>query len=94
MVAMDTKEEIDMQKGKMQDLLPNRIKQLCKEKGLTYYGLSYKSTIPLTTLIHITDGSTKNPGIITIMKICDGLGITLKEFFDTSEFDEAMKDCE
>lgn len=78
----------------VQEILAARIEQLCKEKGMTYYNLSYKSTIPLTTLLHITEGSTQNPGIFTIMKICDGFGMTMKEFFDTKEFDEAMHECE
>ena len=76
------------------DALRGRIKQLCMEKGMSYYTLSYKSTIPLTTLLHITEGSTKNPGIYTIMKICDGLDVSLKEFFDTDEFKEAMVECD
>ena len=81
-------------KKDIQFILLDRIDQLCNEKDMTYYNLSYKATIPLTTLIHIMDGSTKNPGVFTIMKICDGLGITMKEFFDTAEFEDAMQECE
>lgn len=83
-----------MAKKEMREILVDRVEQICKEKGISYYKLSYKSTIPMTTLMHIMDGSTQNPGILTIMKICDGLEVTLKEFFDTPEFDEAMGDCE
>ncbi len=77
-------------KKQVQEILLARIEQLCKEKRMTYYNLSYKSTIPLSTLIHIMDRTTKNPGIFTIMKICDGFGMTMKEFFDTEEFEEAI----
>lgn len=73
---------------KAQDLLVERINNLCKEKRMSYYALSYESAVPMTTLMHIMDKSTVNPGIITIGKLCDGLGITLKEFFDTPEFAE------
>lgn len=69
-----------------QKILINRINDLCKKQGISYYSLSYKSAVPLTTLLHIVDGSTKNPGIITIIKLCDGLGVSLKDFFDTEEF--------
>lgn len=48
--------------------------------------LSYKSTVPMTTLMHIINCSTKNPGIFTIIKICNGLDITIKDFFDSDEF--------
>ena len=75
---------------KAQKILVERIDELCKEKDMSYYALSYKATIPLSTLIHIMDETTKNPGIFTIMKICDGLGVSLPEFFDTQEFEEAV----
>jgi len=67
-------------------IVAKRINALCKAKGMSYYTLSYKSTVPLTTLLHIVDGSTRNPGIFTIIKICDGFNISLKEFFDSDEF--------
>ena len=69
-------------------ILSKQIKRLCREKGISYYELSYKSTVPLTTLMHIIDGETKNPGLFTISKICGGLGISLKDFFDSKEFNE------
>ena len=68
-----------------QELISKRIKDLCWEADMSYYHLSYKSAVPITTLMHIIDCSTKNPGIFTIMKICNGFGITLIEFFDTEE---------
>ncbi|MBQ2901173.1 MAG: helix-turn-helix transcriptional regulator [Agathobacter sp.] len=83
-----------MMKNEVQKMLIARIAQLCKEKGVSYYTLSYKATIPMTTLLHIMEGTTQNPGIFTIMKICDGLGVSMKEFFDTQEFEDAMKDCD
>ncbi len=76
---------------KAQDMLVERINNLCKEKQLSYYALSYRSAVPITTLMHIIDKSTVNPGIVTIGKLCDGFGITLKEFFDSAEFDGLEK---
>lgn len=69
-----------------QKILSNRINDLCKQQGLSYYSLSYKSAVPLTTLLHIVDGSTRNPGILTVIKICEGLSISVKDFFDIEEF--------
>lgn len=69
-----------------QVVLVDRINEICKSEGLSYYALSYKSTIPLSTLLHIVDGTSKNPGVFTILKICEGLGVAPKEFFDTEEF--------
>lgn len=63
-----------------------RMKELCKIKNLTINGLSYKSGLSQSTLKSITNGESKNPGIVTIKKICDGFDISLYEFFDTDYF--------
>lgn len=80
--------------GKDQSILVNRIEKLCVERNYSYYVLSYKSSVPLTTLIHIMDGTSKNPGIFTIIKICDGLGVSMSEFFDTKEFQDMLKEVD
>ena len=69
-----------------QKKLAKRIYLLCQEQGISYYTLSYRSAVPMTTLMHIIDGSTKNPGLFTIIKICNGFNMTVKEFFDAEEF--------
>lgn len=81
-----------MQVKDKRTILADRINNLCKERSMSYYSLAYKSTVPLTTLLHIVDGSTRNPGILTIIKICDGLEVTLKDFFDTEDFLQALKE--
>lgn len=63
-----------------------RIRQLCEEHHLTPNGLSYSSAVPQATIKSILNGESKNPGIVTIKKLCDGVGITLCEFFSTEEF--------
>lgn len=77
-----------------QKMLVNRIEFFCREKKISYYALAYRSTVPLTTIMHILDCSTKNPGIFTIAKICNGFGITLKEFFDSEEFRDIEYDLD
>lgn len=77
-----------------QKVLAERISSLCKERRLSYYLLSYKSTVPITTILNIVNGVTKNPGVFTLIKICDGLGITIQEFFDTKEFYNIEKETE
>ena len=63
-----------------------RIKELCKENNMTMYRLCALSGVPHTTLISITNGSSKNPGINTIQKICRAFNISLSEFFSTDVF--------
>ena len=69
-----------------QNKLAKRIQLLCHKQGISYYTLSYRSAVPMTTLMHILDGSTKNPGLFTIIKICNGFNMTVKDFFDAEEF--------
>lgn len=64
-----------------------RILELCKERGITPNGLSNISAVPQATIKSILNGESKNPGTVTIKKLCDGIEITLGEFFSTSEFD-------
>ncbi len=63
-----------------------RIEELCNEKGINFCQLATVSGIPYTTVKSIIYQQSKNPGIITIKKICDGLDITITEFFDTDTF--------
>ena len=65
-----------------------RILQLCKDRGITPNGLSNLSAVPQSTIKSILNGESKNPGTVTIKKLCDGLDITLGEFFSTPEFDQ------
>ena len=65
-----------------------RIEELCEDRGITINGLSYISGVSNSTIKGIFYKRSKNPGIATIKKICDGFGITLSQFFDTEAFNE------
>ncbi len=65
----------------------NRILQLCGERGITINKLSTISALSPSSIKSILYGKSQNPKLITIKMICDGLGITLGEFFSTPEFD-------
>ena len=64
----------------------NRIKELILQKHVTVSSLAQMSGLAPTTLKNVLSGVSRNPGIVTIKKICDGLDITLNDFFDTEEF--------
>ncbi len=70
------------------DVVVDRILSLCKENDITPNGLSYISGVSQSTIKSILNGESQNPGVVTIKKLCDGLGITICEFFDTKEFRE------
>ena len=58
-----------------------RITTLCTEHNISIFELSERSKVPASTIKNILNGTSKNPGIVTVKKLCDGLGITLAEFF-------------
>ncbi len=70
------------------ETIAKRIYQLCKERGITPNRLSYIAAVPQGTIKSILNGESKNPGVITIKKLCDGFEITLGEFFFTPEFEQ------
>lgn len=70
-----------MEKQLTQQELTDKINQLCNKNGYDYITLSRKSGVPLTTLLNIIKGNSKNPGVFTIAKLCQGFEITMAEFF-------------
>ena len=65
----------------------NRILSLCEERGISINKLSTISALPPSSIKNILYGKSQNPKLLTIKMICDGLEITLGEFFNTPEFD-------
>ena len=71
-----------------------RIMELIEDQDITVNYLSTISAVPPTTLKNILYGNTETPGIVTIAKICDGLGITLNEFFSSDIFKSLEQEIE
>ena len=65
-----------------------RILELCREKAITVNRLSTLSALKQSTVNDIVSGKTRNPGIVTLKKLCDGLDISLTDFFTTPTFRE------
>ena len=64
----------------------NRLLFLCEGRKITINKLATESGVAPSTIKNILYGKSQNPGIVTIKMLCDGLGISLTEFFDTIEF--------
>lgn len=69
-----------------------RITELCRKKNLSGYMVSYRAGMPASTYKSIVNGKSKNLGIVNINKIADGLGITIREFYDSELFDSLDPD--
>jgi len=71
----------------IKDVITNRFMQLCKERNITINELANISGVTPSTAYSMMDKSRREISIRTIKKFCDGLDITLGEFFTTEEFD-------
>jgi len=60
-----------------------RIKGLCEEKQMTVSALAAAAGVSSSTVYGIFNSAQKNVRVITILKLCNGLGISPKEFFHT-----------
>ncbi len=76
------------------DAVKIRILRLCEERNITINKLANLSALPPSSLKAILYGRSKNPTIKTIKILCDGLDITLGEFFSTPEFDNLEQEIE
>lgn len=64
----------------------NRLIALCYEKKISIHRLAIESAVAPSTIKNILYGKSQNPGIVTLKMLCDGLEISLTDFFDTEEF--------
>ena len=66
----------------------NRIIELCNQKNIAINALANMAGISPSTLYSVLNEKSQNPGIVTLKKLCDGLEISLREFFDADIFDD------
>ena len=71
----------------VKDLVVKRFVELCAERKIKINELANISGVTPSTAYSMLDERRRDISIITIKKFCDGLEITLGEFFSTPEFD-------
>ena len=68
------------------EAVKERILELCREKNISINKLSTMSGVTQSTVNNIVNGHNRSATISTIKKLCDGLGITIEQFFDSDLF--------
>ena len=66
----------------------SRILELCRQRHITINRLATLSGVTQSTLNHIVSGRNNSATVATIKKLCDGLDITLRDFFNVPAFDD------
>lgn len=65
-----------------------RIIELCENHDIAVNSLANLSGVSPSTVYSMLNEKSQNPGIVSIKKLCDGLNITLRQFFDSDIFDD------
>ena len=74
------------------EAVAQRILELCRERNIAVNALANISGVSPSTLYSMLNQKSQNPGVVSIKKICDGLEITIREFFDSPLFDETEQE--
>ena len=78
----------------VKDCVALRFQQICKERKIRFNELATLSGVTPSTVYSMMDSRRREVSINTIKKLCDGLDITLGEFFTTEEFDALEQEIE
>jgi len=65
-----------------------RIVEICNERKIAINTLANKSGVSPSTVYSMLNEKSQNPGVVSIKKLCDGIDISLREFFDSPIFDD------
>ena len=67
--------------------IQQRLRQLCLEQDMTIHKLAECSVLPPSTVYSILNGKSKNPSVMSIQSLCNGLKVSMKYFFDDDLFE-------
>jgi transcriptional regulator with XRE-family HTH domain len=71
---------------KIKEAIAIRFQELCKEYGITYNELATRSGVTPSTVYSMMDENRKDISVNTVKKLCDGLEISIPEFFNSKPF--------
>lgn len=78
----------------VKDIVAERFREICGERNITLNELATRSGVTPSTAYSMMDKNRRDISVITIKKFCDGLDMTLGEFFSTPEFDNLEQEIE
>ena len=74
------------------EAVAQRILELCRERKIAVNALANISGVSPSTIYSMLNQKSQNPGVVSIKKLCDGLEITVRQFFDSPLFDETEQE--
>ncbi|MBE5761891.1 MAG: helix-turn-helix transcriptional regulator [Clostridiales bacterium] len=76
------------------EAVARRILELCEKRKIAVNALANISGVSPSTVYSMLNEKSKNPGVVSIKKLCDGLDISIREFFDSDLFDDIEQEIE
>ena len=73
---------------RIKEAVVERFKEICRERGIKYNELATLSGVTPSTVYSMMDPTRKEVSIITVKKLCDGLDISIPEFFNAPIFEQ------
>lgn len=70
------------------EAVARRILELCQQRDMAVNALASSAGVPPSTVYSMLNEKSQNPGVVSLKKLCDGLDISLREFFDCDLFED------
>ena len=71
---------------KLSEAMSKKLLKICDERNISINKLATICLLTQSTVQNIIECNSSNPKLLTIVRICDGLGMTLEEFFSDELF--------
>jgi len=71
----------------MKEAIVKRFQQLCQERNIKYNELATLSGVTPSTVYSMMDERRKDVSAVTVKKLCDGLGISVSQFYNDPIFE-------
>lgn len=78
----------------IKEAVEKRILELCQERNIAVNTLANMAGIPPSTVYSMLNSKSQNPGIVSLKKICDGLEISIRDFFNSEIFDDLEQEIQ
>lgn len=78
----------------MKEAVVKRFQQLCRERNIKLNELATLSGVTPSTVYSMMDESRKDVSVITVKKLCDGLDISIPEFYSDPIFENLEQEIQ
>lgn len=79
---------------KMKEAIVKRFQQLCRERSIKYNELATMSGVTPSTVYSMMDMRRKDVSVITVQKLCDGLDISISDFYNDPIFEQLEQEIQ